>query len=34
MFLTEDLEEAANKAVKMSHIIRMAREAKINISLS
>eukprot|EP01015_Nassula_variabilis_P013434 TRINITY_DN2105_c0_g1_i4.p1 TRINITY_DN2105_c0_g1~~TRINITY_DN2105_c0_g1_i4.p1 ORF type:complete len:291 (+),score=64.53 TRINITY_DN2105_c0_g1_i4:67-939(+) len=34
MFLTEDLEEAALRAVKMSHIVKMAREAKINISLS
>lgn len=33
MVLTEDLEEAATKAVKMADILKMAREAKLNVSL-
>ena len=34
MFFTDDLDEAAERSVKMASIIRLAREAKINISLS
>lgn len=34
MFFTDDLDEAAEKAVKMASIIRMAKEANINISLT
>lgn len=33
MVLTEDLEEAATKSVKMAEILKMAREAKLNVSL-
>lgn len=33
LFLTEDLEEAAIKVVKMAEILKMAREAKLNVSL-
>jgi hypothetical protein len=33
LFITEDLEEAATKAVKMAEILRLAREAKLNVSL-
>lgn len=33
MFFTENLEEAATKAVKMAEILKTAREAKLNISL-
>lgn len=33
LFITEDLEEAASKAVKMAEILRLAREAKLNVSL-
>ena len=33
MVLTEDLEEAATKAVKMADILKMAREARLNVSL-
>ena len=31
--LTEDLEEAATKVVKMADILKMAREARLNVSL-
>ena len=33
MVLTEDLDEAATKAVRMADILKMAREARLNISL-
>ncbi len=33
MVLTEDLDEAATKAVKMAEILKMAREARLNVSL-
>ena len=33
LFITEDLEEAATKVVKMAEILKMAREAKLNVSL-
>ena len=33
MVLTEDLEEAATKAVKMAEILKMARDARLNVSL-
>lgn len=33
LFITEDLEEAASKVVKMAEILRIAREAKLNVSL-
>jgi len=34
MFFTENLEEAAERVVKMSEILRMARDIKVNIALS
>jgi len=34
LFFTEDLEEAAERAVKMAQILRMAKEIKVNISLT
>jgi len=34
LFFTEDLEIAAERAVKMSEILRMAKEIKVNISLT
>jgi len=34
LFFTEDVEEAAERAVKMSEILRMAKEIKVNISLT
>lgn len=33
MVLTEDLDEAATKAVRMADILKMAREARLNVSL-
>jgi len=33
MFFTENLEEAASKAVNMAAILRMAREASIDINI-
>lgn len=33
MIFTEDLEEAAEKAVKMAEILKMAREARLNINI-
>ena len=33
MIVTDDLEDAAEKAVKMAAILKMAREAKLNINL-
>jgi len=33
LFFTEDLEEAAMKAVKITEILKMAREAKLNVNL-
>jgi len=34
MLVTEDLSEAAEKAVKMAAILRMARDARISINLT
>lgn len=34
MIFTEDLEQAASKAVKMSAILRMAKEANLNVNLT
>lgn len=34
MYFTENLEEAAMKAVKMAAILRMAREANLDINIS
>lgn len=34
MFFTENLEEAAERAVKMAQILKMAKEIKVNISLT
>lgn len=34
MLVTEDLSQAAEKAVKMAAILRMARDARINILLT
>jgi hypothetical protein len=34
MIFTEDLDEAANKAVKMSAILRMAKEVSLNVNLT
>lgn len=34
MFFTENLEEAAQRAVKMAQILKMAKEIKVNISLT
>lgn len=34
MIFTEDLDEAANKAVKMATILKMAREVKLNVHLT
>lgn len=34
IFLTDNLEEAAEKVVKMASILKMAREAKINVTLT
>ena len=34
MFLTEDLDEAGERAVKMSAIIKMAKEIKVKIVLT
>ena len=33
LFITEDLEEAALKSVKMADILKMAREARLSVSL-
>lgn len=34
MIFTEDLDEAASKAVRMSAILKMAREANLNVNLT
>ena len=34
MIFTEDLDEAAKKAVRMSAILRLAREANLNVNLT
>ena len=34
MIFTEDLDEAAKKAVKMTAIIKMAKEANLNVNLT
>ena len=34
MLFSEDLDEAAEKAVKMAAILRLAKDAKININLT
>lgn len=34
MMFTEDLDEAAKKAVRMAAILRLAKEANINVNLT
>ena len=34
MIFTEDLDEAAKKAVKMCAILKMAKEANLNVNLT